>query len=278
MPPKLSAVDLKILKELFDNARKSYSEISKNVHLSKEGVAYRIKRLQEKKLLSGFNAVIDVKKLGWESFLVYIRLVNVDTDMEDKILSSLKKNKNIAWLTSCIGNYDIILKLFAKNHVHADEIMKTIELDFGSNIDTYIIDHLVEDLPVPKTFLFPNEEFDALSYIKKGGRKEVSISNLDKGILKLLATQARSSSVEMAKKLKVSRELVQYHLKKLEKEKVILKYRPSVWFGVQDQGWNFYFVRLKLKKLRNSLENNLFTFLLTHKNVNYLHKTITIYH
>ena len=102
----LQAKDKKILGELFDNARTPISQIAKKVRLSKESASYRLKGLLESGLLTGFNTVIDIKKIGWGAFFAYIRLRNIDIEEEKKIIDHLKNHPNIAWLVKCIGNYD----------------------------------------------------------------------------------------------------------------------------------------------------------------------------
>ncbi len=274
MQKRLDKKDQRIIKELFDDARKPYSEIAKKVRLSKEGVAYRIKKLQENALITGFNTVIDVRKIGWEMFLAYIKLDHIDLQKDPHIIETIRNNPHVAWQVRCIGQYDIILKVFAKDHMHINQIMKDLESSLKPYIDSYVIDYLIEDNPIPKTFLYPDEKRDDRNYIERGKPRKVPISTIDKEILNILSKNSRTSITDIAKQLDRSRELVKYHLKKLETEKIILKYRPEVWSGVQEQGYNWYFVIFKLEKLTPALEKTIHTFIVRHKNINFFYKTI----
>ncbi len=59
-------------------------------------------------------------------------------------------------------------------------------------------------------------------------KEKVEIDSIDKQILKLLCTNARISLAEISKKLKISSKVIAYRIKKLEKQKIILGYRPNV--------------------------------------------------
>lgn len=274
MANMLDKKDRKIIKELFDNARKPYSEIAKKVQLSKEAVAYRVQRLRDSGVLTGFNTIIDVRKLGWKMFFAYLQLHHVGVGRDKEIMDTLTKNPHISWQVWCIGEYDIILKLFARDELHASTIMKDIEASLRPSLNRYVIDPLIEDHPVPKTFLFPEEKREYGTYIQWGSPDQVELSEVDRRILQLLAKNARISVTDLAVRLKVSRELVKYRLKRVEKEKVILKYRPEMWSEVQKEGWNLYFVMLKLGKLSPTLEKTLDSFITHHGNVNFFYKTV----
>ena len=222
----------------------------------------------------GFNTIIDVQKIGWKMFLVYIKLHHIDFGKDKQIMETITQNPHVSWQVWCIGEYDIILKLFARDHPHASTILKDMESSLRPYLSMYIIDYLVEDNPVPKTFLFPEEKRNYGKYIQRGSSEHVELSALDKKILWTLAKNARISVTELASQWKESRELVKYHLKRLEQEKVILKYRPEIWSEVQKQGWNLYFVMLKLGKLSPALEKTIDSFIAHQGNVNFFYKTV----
>jgi len=267
----LDVKDKKIIRELFRNARTPLSEIGKNVRLSKESVNYRLKRLREIGLITGFNTVIDIKKLGYQMFFVYLRLRNIDVEEEYKIISHLKNHPNVAWLIKTIGNYDFVMKIFVKDNYEMDNIIKDIEEKYNLNIDEQNTDFLVEEHAIPFSFMYEPKQKEELYSLKE---KEMIIetNKTDLKILKLIANNARIQISDIANDLKQSRDLIKYRLKRLEKEKVILNYRPDVW--PKKLGYNWYFVKLKLGKLSKDLEATLNSFLLNHPNVTYFYKTI----
>lgn len=267
----LDIKDKKIIRELFRDARLPFSTIGKNVRLSKESVNYRVGRLMDIGLITAFNTIIDVKKLNWQMYMVYIRLRNIDLKKEDEIITRLKNHPNVAQLLKTIGNYDIVMKLFVRDHLHMDSIMKEFEEDFQLHMDEHNVDFLVEEHAVPFSFLYQPKKKDEL-FILKEKTKFVELTDVDLKILRILSNNARIQISELSEKLKLSRDLIKYRLKRMEREEVILNYRPDVW--PKKLGYNWYFVSLKLGKLSKDINNKFTTFLLNHPNVTYFYKTI----
>ncbi len=267
----LDAKDRQIIGALFENARMPAAAIAKRARLGKEVVNYRIKRLMASGLLAGFNTVIDVRKIGWEMFFVYIRFRNIDIEREEKILSFLNGHRNVAQLFKCIGNYDAVLKVFARSYAEAAAIMKDIEAAYKDKIDEYSIDAITEESAVPFSFLYEHEKNKRLHYLEKAETEKEDLSKTDLLILRELSKNARMNLADMATKLKTSREILKYHVKKLERSKIILKYRPDVLPKVL--GYNWYFLILKTGKMEDKLADVLESFLLNHPNVTYFYKT-----
>ena len=60
----LDGVSWKLLVLLQEDARRSYSELGRNVGLSAPAVAERIRRLEEAGIITGYHAAVNPAKLG----------------------------------------------------------------------------------------------------------------------------------------------------------------------------------------------------------------------
>lgn len=60
----MDAMDWALLSELQADARLSYSELSRRVHLSPPAVAERVRRLEESGVITGYHARVDLAKAG----------------------------------------------------------------------------------------------------------------------------------------------------------------------------------------------------------------------
>lgn len=60
----MDAMDWALLRELQADARLSYSELSRRVHLSPPTVAERVRRLEEQGVIAGYHAHVDLAKAG----------------------------------------------------------------------------------------------------------------------------------------------------------------------------------------------------------------------
>src|SRR3989344_2896696 len=96
---KLDAYDKKILELLLQNSRESINIIGKKVRLSRENVDYRIKRMIKDGLINSFNVIFDEKKLGLLRYGVFLELINLNNNNEKSILTYLKENKNVSWVS-----------------------------------------------------------------------------------------------------------------------------------------------------------------------------------
>ncbi|VVB61153.1 putative HTH-type transcriptional regulator [uncultured archaeon] len=270
----LSTKDRRILRELFDDGRMPFSVVAKKVGLSKEVVNYRVKKMFDEGVLIGFNTVIDVNLIGWQIYFVNIRLRNIDDVVEEEIINLLTNHPNIAQVLKCLGNYDLVLKLFVRDYVQANKLMKEIELKFKTHIDEYAFDFVEQEFPIPVPFLYEPFKIKERQSISKKDAKTVSVSTTELQILKALSNNARLPVSEIAKRLNISREIARHHLKKLEKSKVILKYRPSARSGSKSVGYSWYFVMLKLNELNESLNRELRHYILNSPNMTYYYKCI----
>ena len=268
----LSIKDRKILKELFDNGRTPFSVIARRVGLSKEVVNYRVKKLFDKGILIGFNTVIDVNKLGWQIYFINIRLRNIDEVVEEEIIELMTNHPNIAQVLKCIGNYDLVLKVFVKDYVEANALMKSIELRFKTNIDEYAIGFVEYDFPIPLPFLYEPFRIKEYHSIPEKDTTQVSILPTDLQILKALSGNARIPVAEIAEKTNMSGELVRYHLKKLEKTNVIIKYRPSAWSGSKSIGYSWSLIMLKLNEINKDRHRKLESYIMNNLNTTYYYK------
>jgi Lrp/AsnC family leucine-responsive transcriptional regulator len=58
-------MDWQLLHELQADARLSFSELSRRVHLSPPAVAERVRRLEESGVITGYHTQVDLAKTGW---------------------------------------------------------------------------------------------------------------------------------------------------------------------------------------------------------------------
>lgn len=267
----IDAKDKKIMGELFRNARASYSEIAKNVRLSKESVNYRVNRLMENGIVTGFNTVIDVKRIGWELFFASVRLRNIDTKTEKEILSALSSHPNVAWVIKCIGSVDIKMKILAKNIAELTTIVKHMAAIYKLHFNDYEIQVITQERAVPFAFLYGSSSGKEIYSLHKQ-REMVEVTPVDLKLLQVLSNNARMPLTEIAQKIKISRDLLQYRLSRLEKTGVILKYRPDVW--PKKLGYNWYLLSLSVGELQRQVQNQLESLFLTHPNVTYFYTTI----
>ena len=61
----MDATDRRIVALLRENARRSFSDIGKHVHLSAPAVKRRVDKLELEGVVLGYTAIVDPKAFGW---------------------------------------------------------------------------------------------------------------------------------------------------------------------------------------------------------------------
>ena len=77
--------DYRILAELEKNSRQSFSQIAKNLNMSKEVVNYHVKKLKKEGIITRFFAEINLHKLGLQVYKVYFQFQNVNDTKEKEM-------------------------------------------------------------------------------------------------------------------------------------------------------------------------------------------------
>ena len=226
---KIDLKDRKILYYLDLNSRATLGDIGKKVDLSKNVVAYRIKRLMEMGVIRNFFTVINPFKLGYFSFGFYLVYQYATSELKNEIIKYFVNDKNTWFVASLDGKFDLGVSLWVKDlkdfYFRWENILKKYR--------SYIADHTfinyVQTHAYPHTYLLDKyEDKDREELIFTGGGEQVKINDLDFQVLRVLSSNARMPIIEIADKLNVSAGVIKHRIKKLEKLGVIQGYRISM--------------------------------------------------
>ena len=73
-----------ILFELLQNCRQSLSKIAKSVRLPQQTVGYRIKKLEDAKIIKKYAINVDYSKLGYSRHSLYLDVKGLDVETDRK--------------------------------------------------------------------------------------------------------------------------------------------------------------------------------------------------
>ena len=259
---KLDLKDRKTLFELDLNSRQTASQIGKKVWLSKEVVNYRINNLIKKGFIKYFYTILNTLALGYSHYKIYLKLQNVNPEKEKKILDYFIKNKNCIWLGTCRGNWDLGISLLAKNPLHFGRLYQKIVKDYGQYfLEKNIL--LIEKAPTfNRAYLKERIEPIELRYI---GEKKIKLDETDKKILKIISTNARISIIDLINKLNLTRDIISYRIKKMQKDGIIQGFRTS--FDLEKLGYSYYKILFTFKNLNEKREKELISYCRFNKNI-----------
>ena len=107
-------VDLELLAELSLNGRESLTRLAQKLGLSKQRLSYRLRALQRRGVLTGFFAIPNIFRLGFDHFRVFVRFQRLTEAGEKELLDHLLTRSDVSWLTQLDGDFDLEFVVWAQ--------------------------------------------------------------------------------------------------------------------------------------------------------------------
>ncbi|MDP3741809.1 MAG: Lrp/AsnC family transcriptional regulator [Candidatus Micrarchaeota archaeon] len=271
---ELDGKDRQLLFELDMGCRQSYSLLSRKIGLSKQSVEYRIRGLVDKGIIRGFYTVFDVSKLGYMYSRLFVQFHGISPPKELEIVNYLLSMKEVGWVISSDGMWDLNFGIWSKNVDDLALIVDQFLYKYGSLIKRKEISITTKIHHFQAKFLLPVFQEGEVFVMESGAKQSVELDALDYRILSILALDARVPLVTIAKKLSISYKVIGYRLRRLEKKGIILCYRADINFNALKYG--HYKVFLTLHNNSKEREEQLRQFLRMHPNVIYVTKALSM--
>ncbi len=266
---KLTRHDRKILFELDKHSNLSLSELAKKLQRSKPFVLYRISRLEHEGVITGYNAIVDMTKLGYFSFRIYFDMHQMTGADGQEFVHFIKKNYPQVWtITSMHGKWDYALFLGVKNILELHQIWDGIMLEYKQKIKKYNLGVYAPIYNFNRRFFMETREQRIARIYGEGTLAE--IDDLDWKIIQEYAPHVRKSSLEIGKKLGVTADTIRNRIKKLEQKKVICGYK--IGLNLDKLGYESYRVDIELTSTKEN--SRLFEYCKQHKNIYQINKSI----
>lgn len=266
---ELDNINRRILFELDRNARITETKLAKLINRSKESVRYRIKQLEEQKIINGYTTWFDPTIVGTTSGKIYLNLSNKPKEKE-MFLNQLKKDKRVFWLGVAEGAWNIGVSFYIKSPKEFFDLKNELISKYQNIIQDIKTVSLVEVYISDKTFLYPQENkwITLLS-----NPKRTTFSENEKKVLNQLIINARQSMTQMARNTNLTIDIIRNNIKKLEQEKIIIKYAANINFI--NLGYEFFKTFLYFKNFDKHTELRFMEFIKNHPNIIHLVKQIS---
>jgi len=118
----LDKLDKNILSILMKDANTPYTEIAKNLNVSGGTVHVRMKKLEEKGIVSGSSLTVDYTRLGYDvsAFLgIYLN----KSSLYEEVTKELKNIPEIVGAHYTTGLYSIFAKIVCRDTQHLREVL-----------------------------------------------------------------------------------------------------------------------------------------------------------
>ncbi len=145
----LDNIDIHLIEELQQNARISYAELARRVHLSTPAVIDRVRRLEETGVLLGYRAYINAAALG-----LGVRAFVKVTVAGDRIAAFAKLARSIPEILEChrvTGNESFLAQVAVRDMDHLERVLDSLMPYVSTNTSIVLNSPVSHALIAPHT-------------------------------------------------------------------------------------------------------------------------------
>jgi DNA-binding Lrp family transcriptional regulator len=241
----VSSKDQAIMDLLALNCRLNNSEIGREVRLSKDSVAYHIRKLRENGLMFRNRVFIDYAPLGLTRVDILVKFGDLSSGLKSRLLKCMGSFKYVYWYCFYQGEYDLRLNVIVDDLEKLSFVINRLKGVCGGSIE--VLDVLINTYRTkyPQLFRYTvlgKKRYSRGSFQKfffeERVREKVDFDRKDVLILLELDKDARVSLSELSLKTGVSVNTLYKKIKRLIEKRVILSFAvepSSKSFGLSNQ-------------------------------------------
>jgi len=218
--------DKLILFELLQDCRRPLSKISKAVGLPSQTVSYRIKKLEESKVIKKYTINVNYPKLGYARHSLYLDLKSVDQKEIDSYLESITDIKEVSccYMLHEVSEWKVYVSVWTKTVERYDEIQTKIIKKFKKHIKNYISFQGIRSYTYLGRILNPRKKAKVDEKVEVD--KTIEIKEIDWKIIDSLKKDSRKTSLQISEELKKPVSTIQRRIRFLKKENIIQRFYP----------------------------------------------------
>ena len=112
---ELDELDEKILRMIVDNARIPFLEVARACGVSGAAIHQRVQKLAGLGVVKGSEFLLDAEKIGYET-CAYVGIFLTSPSTFEYVVKELEKIPEVVECYYTTGQYDVLIKVFAKNN------------------------------------------------------------------------------------------------------------------------------------------------------------------
>ena len=146
MTVALSDIDIGILEILQADGRASFSSIARKVGIAESTVRYRVEKLKESGVITGFQAHLNPRKIGLGiTAIALIKVTAAEIVEASETLATFEESHHLFRTT---GSYDLVSVVHARDIVHLNDLIEQIKMIKGvREASIEVATHLVKTEP-----------------------------------------------------------------------------------------------------------------------------------
>ena len=121
---KIDELDLRVLKQMNEDARRSYREIAKALGVSISTVSNRVRRLEQEGVITGYVPVIDPKRIGYD--VITVIGVKISRGKLLEVQRRIGKDERVFGVYDVTGEWDSVIMVRFKSTRELDSFIKKL--------------------------------------------------------------------------------------------------------------------------------------------------------
>lgn len=143
-PAETDELDVGILRQLNDDARRSYRQIARALGVSISTVSNRVKGLESEGVITGYVPVIDPKRIGFD--IIAVVGVKISRGKLLEVQRRIGKDERVFGVYDVTGEWDSVIMVRFKNTRELDAfIKKLVAMENVERTYTQVVLNIVKD-------------------------------------------------------------------------------------------------------------------------------------
>lgn len=132
----IDKTDHKILHYLVNKTYDSYNEVAHRLNIPFSTLTYRLKKLEQNRVITGHTYQVDASLYGMQMFEVLIYAKGITKNLRNEIFNFSKTHPNIVYFLHCIGEWDFELGVEMENAEEINGVVEELYERFGKDLVT----------------------------------------------------------------------------------------------------------------------------------------------
>lgn len=243
---RLNKKQTELLAAVEFRAKSSAKELSRLLKVREYTLNYQLRRLKDLKLIDRPRPVIDMHRLGFTHYFVYVSIVSPKPSTKQALLDYLEVSPKVTWIFEVGAQFQLAFTVSARNIGELDEFIMSLVRKFPEVLSNHAIctqvgfEYLGRRYLSRASLVRPPLEFTVSAH-------NHSISRDDERILSAMAGAEVTTIREIADLVSIPSATVERHIQRLERDKVILGY--FYWIDAEVFGRSSFTITIKLARL-----------------------------
>lgn len=254
----IDKIDIKILHEIIENPRESHNKLAKKIRISREVFDYRIKRLEEKEIIEGYQTRLNLAYS--QNFQFHILLIQtIGNNNEKEVIEKLKENNKTLFMEKLGGIYNYLIGFVIEKPQELKEYLDFIDITLSENKLSLNMLTVLEEIKDSLKPLFSEKSIDNRIKSVEYQDKNILLDKIDKKIIEILLKNGTTSSPSISNQLSLTAVAIRKRIKNLEEKKVILGFRTHI--NLSKLGYQINNLLIKINTTSQQTKKNIKDFI-----------------